>query len=65
MNVTLLDLAQALTAVDTDHTCPFCDKQAWGSDQHQANCPFHLAYRAIRSTEYEVRSKGRGPGTRG
>ena len=32
MTVTLLQLAQALTAVDTERTCPFCTKQTWGAD---------------------------------
>ena len=67
MNVTLLDLAHALTAVDTERTCPFCTKQAWGADQHAAGCPFHLAYRAIQqagthalalNTEHGVSDQG-------
>ncbi len=48
MTVTLLQLAQALTAVDVERTCPFCTKQAWGAEHHEVNCPFHLAYRAIQ-----------------
>jgi hypothetical protein len=65
MNITLLDLALGLVAHDTERTCPFCSKTDWGAEQHDAGCPFDLAYRAIRSTEYEVRSKDQGPGTRG
>lgn len=56
MNVTLLDLTQALTAVDVARTCPFCDKQAWGADQHETGCPFALAHLAIQSTEYGIGS---------
>ena len=51
MTVTLLQLAQALTAVDVERTCPFCTKQAWGADQHEAGCPFALAYLAIRQAD--------------
>lgn len=48
MNLTLLDLARALVAHDTERTCPFCSKTDWGADQHDAGCPFDLAYRAIQ-----------------
>ena len=51
MTVTLLQLAQALTAIDTERTCPFCTKQTWSAEQHDAGCPFHLAYLAIQQAD--------------
>ena len=51
MSITLLQLAQVLVVHDDERTCPFCTKQTWGADQHEAGCPFALAYLAIRQAD--------------
>ena len=41
-------LASLLVENDNDKSCPFCKKIEWGTDKHEKDCPFALAYAALK-----------------
>jgi hypothetical protein len=48
MPVTLFVLANTLIFHDEDADCPFCKKTEWGEEKHDKDCPFGLAYLALK-----------------
>ena len=46
-----MELADSLTSFDTDRTCPFCSKDAYGVHNHGNTCPFTLAYQILRDEQ--------------
>lgn len=51
MTVTLFELANALIFHDEDAECPFCKKTEWGEENHEEDCPFAIAYRALNENK--------------
>ncbi len=44
-----VELAKELLAVDVDHNCPLCSKDAWGMEKHDESCVFNRAYVILKN----------------
>ncbi|KKK66661.1 hypothetical protein LCGC14_2961830 [marine sediment metagenome] len=51
-----IELAERLTELDNDSSCPLCEKIEYGAE-HSDNCPFEMAYAMLDALDDE--SKGR------
>lgn len=40
----LLKICIGLVELDEEQKCMFCKKDEWGSNLHEENCPFKMAY---------------------
>lgn len=47
-------LAYELTKHDDTRDCRFCNKQKWGKEFHEENCPFAIAYKILDQIEKEA-----------
>jgi hypothetical protein len=49
--MTALELANALIENDFNDDCPFCKKYSWNVEDHEATCPFAMAYKIVEENK--------------